>query len=187
MNTNLFLALLVPMVGSSWVFSESSQASNRTCQGSLGQITVENLSVANNGTCRLNGTRVKGNLFVGSNAALIASELRLSGNLQAKSARQVDITFFSNISGNIEIQRSRSVNIAATKIEGNLELTSNLGNIRVFGNQVQGNVEVIQSSGSVSIHNNRIDGNLICKGNQPQPRGQSNVVKGNKENQCSRL
>jgi hypothetical protein len=187
MKKTLFLSLLVSIVGSGWLLPESSQAADRGCKGTLGSITVDNLSVASGHTCKLNGTNVKGNLFVGANATLVAAEIKLSGNLQASRAAQVSVTFFSVIDGNIEIQRSRSVNISASRIDGNLALVANTGAVSARGNQVKGNLEVFQNSGGVLIRNNRIEGNLICKGNRTAPTGNDNAVQGNKENQCSRL
>jgi hypothetical protein len=187
MKTNLFLPLLVLVMGSGGFLSESSQASDRSCKGSLGSVTVDNLSVANGHTCKLNGTNVKGNLFVGANATLVASGLKLSGNLQARGAAQVSVTFFSTIDGNVEVQRSRNVNISATKIDGNLTFIANTAAVSARGSQIRGNVEAVQNSGGVLIRNNRIEGNLICTGNRPAPTGNDNAVQGNKEGQCDRL
>lgn len=181
MKKTLFLSLLVSIVGSSYLLSESSQAADRSCKGTLGSITVDNLSIASGNTCKLNGTSVKGNLFVGANATLVASEIKLSGNLQASRAAQVSVTFFSVVDGNIDIQRSRSVNISASKIDGNLQLVSNSGAVSARGNQIKGNLEAFQNSGGVLIRNNRIEGNLICTGNRPTPTGNDNAVQGNKE------
>jgi hypothetical protein len=52
---------------------------------------------------------------------------------------------------------------------------------------VNGDVQYFTNRGTISIRSNRIDGNLQCKENQPAPTGGSNVVQGNKEDQCRRL
>lgn len=48
-------------------------------------------------------------------------------------------------------------------------------------------MRVFQNHGGVRIAGNLIDGNLQCKENRPAPTGGGNRVRGNKEDQCSRL
>ena len=52
-----------------------ARAEERACSGSLGAVTVDNLRVPQNATCRLDRTRVKGNITVQQGATLIAARV----------------------------------------------------------------------------------------------------------------
>jgi hypothetical protein len=187
MRIAFFLSLFMLFVSDSLLRPESSKADNHVCNGTIGAVAVENLRVTKGSFCKLQGTRVQGNLFVGANATLVASEVQVSGNLQARHAAQVNVTFFSRIDGNIQIQQSQGATISASRINGNVQFVSNTGYVSARGNEIRGNLEVFQNLGGVLIRNNRINGNLTCQSNQPNPTGNDNAVQGNQENQCSRL
>ena len=53
-------------------------------------------------------------------------------------------------------------------------------------NVVGSDVQLFDNRGAY-VASNRVDGNLQCKGNVPAPTGGSNVVQGNKEDQCRSL
>ena len=57
-------------------FVPAASADERTCRGSLGAITVDNLRVPEGATCTLNGTSIKGTLKVEKGATLVASGIR---------------------------------------------------------------------------------------------------------------
>ena len=61
----------------------SAFAEERSCRGTLGAITVDNLRVPQGATCTLNGTRVKGTVKVERAATLHATGIRVIGNVQA--------------------------------------------------------------------------------------------------------
>ena len=61
----LGLALIAAAMAASPAFAEE-----RTCRGTLGAVTVDNLRVPQNATCKLNGTFVKGTIKVERNATL---------------------------------------------------------------------------------------------------------------------
>jgi hypothetical protein len=50
---------------------------DQVCQGSLGAVTVDNLTVPANATCVLNGTQIKGNLKVETGATLNATNITI--------------------------------------------------------------------------------------------------------------
>ncbi|MGH8574691.1 MAG: hypothetical protein ACREX8_19290, partial [Gammaproteobacteria bacterium] len=64
-------------------------AEERTCKGSLGQVTVDNVRVPAGHTCTMTGTYVKGTVKVESRATLNASGVRVVGNIQAENHRSV--------------------------------------------------------------------------------------------------
>jgi subtilisin family serine protease len=142
------------------------QGGNVTCTGSLGAITVDNLTVPRGSACTLAGTRVEGSVKVEAGATLGASGISLVGNLQADGASSV-IVSESTIGGSLQV------------VKGGLNLLSS--------SSVDGDVQFFENSGGVTISNNTIGGNLKCKVNNPAPTGGGNIVQGNKEDQCSGL
>jgi hypothetical protein len=144
----------------------SAYAEERTCRGTLGAITVDNLRVPDRATCTLNGTTVQGTITVGSRAVLRAVDVRVVGNVQSENARRV-------------VVRSSSVGGSIQHVQG--------GPAVVRANRVSGDVQMFANGGDIVIARNRIDGNLQCKSNTPTPTGGANVVGGNKEDQCARL
>jgi len=144
----------------------SALAEERTCRGTLGAITVDNLRVPQGATCTLNGTRVKGTVKVERAATLKATGIRVVGNVQAEGAASVNLRA-STVGGSIQVVQGR---------DSTLDRNTVKGDVQFFGN-----------SGAIVITSNRIDANLQCKENNPAPTGGGNIVQGNKEDQCARL
>ena len=141
-------------------------AEERSCRGSIGAVTVDNLRVPQGATCTLNGTRVKGTLKVEQGATLHASRIHVVGNVQAENHKQVNLSG-SAVGGSIQVKQG--------------------GGSSLSTNTVKGDVQYFTNRGTITIRSNRIDGNLQCKENLPAPTGAGNVVQGNKEDQCRRL
>jgi hypothetical protein len=152
------------------VTASPARAEERSCRGSLGAITVDNLRVPSGATCTLAGTKVKGTLKVERGATLTATGIRVVGNVQAENARYVKVAG-SRIGGSIQIVQSRN---SATLS-------------KIHRNTVKQDVQFFENRGAISITSNRINGNLQCKANNPQPTGGGNVVGGNKQDQCAGL
>jgi hypothetical protein len=161
-----FLSVWIGWMVSCLIWPEISRAQNRICDGSIGAVTVGSISIPDGASCVLRGIRVRGNLWVGVNATLVASEVRIAGNVEATGATQVRITFFSVVGGNIQVQRSRNVLVSATRVNGNVVLAGNRGNVSVRGSEIVGNLEILRNTGKILIRNNRLGGSLICRQNQ---------------------
>jgi hypothetical protein len=160
------LVLVALAAGSVIVTAGPASAEERTCRGSIGATTVDNLRVPSGATCTLNGTKVKGTVKVERGATLHARNLRVVGNVQAEGAS--------------------AVNVAGSQVGGSVQVVQG-GSSRLDRNSVKGDVQYFENRGAISITSNRIDGNLQCKANDPAPTGRGNVVGGNKEDQCARL
>lgn len=143
-----------------------AHAEERTCRGTIGAVTLDNVRVPQGATCTLNGTRVKGTITVQSRATLRALQVGLVGNVQAENARRV-------------VVRGSSVGGSVQHVQG--------GSAVIRNNRVTGDVQMFSNDGAITISGNRINGNLQCKSNTPAPTGGGNVVDGNKEDQCQRL
>ncbi len=148
------------------VASAPARADERTCRGTIGSATVDNLRVPQGATCVLSGTRIKGTIKVERRATLKASRIRVIGNVQAEGARKVNVSL-SRIGGSVQV------------VQG--------GSSQLSRNVVKADVQYFENRGVVAITANRVDGNLQCKENSRRPTGGRNVVQGNKEDQCAHL
>jgi hypothetical protein len=186
MKWNFLLASFV-CAGALSLLAPPVMAEERTCRGSLGAITVDNLRVPDNATCLLNRTRVKGTIKVEYNASLVARTVVVIGNVQAENASLVRILENSRIGGSVQLKQGDGGTVNDSNIDGDIQFESNSAPLRALRNTVGGSVQVFQNLGGVELRRNVIDGNLQCKSNSPAPVGGNNVVGGNKEDQCRRL
>ena len=164
-----------------------TSAEEKTCRGTIGGRTLDNVRVPDGATCRLNGTRVQGTIQVETGATLKAFDVRVIGNVLGENARKVVVAGGSRIGGRIAVVQSRRVRVAHSRINGDILIDENRRPNAVIDNVVGGSVQAFQNTGGVEIRSNEIDGNLQCKANRPRPIGGRNVVQGNKEDQCARL
>lgn len=180
-------SLIALLVGSNLVFSEVSNAEERVCRGTIGAVTVDTLKVPDGAFCRLNATKVQGNIVIGSNARLTATRIRVIGNIQAENAALVNVTSGSSIGGSIQIKQGKAATITGNTINGSLQFESNSGSLSAQNNRIGADLQAFQNIRGVLVGSNRINGNLQCKENNPTPTGGRNIVQGNKEDQCARL
>ncbi len=158
--------LIAAAAGGLSLFAVGAQADERVCRGNLGAEQIDgNLHVV--AACVLSGTRIDGNLTVGSKGRLSADAVRVGGNIQADGAAAVVVGSGARVGGNIQITGS--------------------GNIRISGSIVDGDVQLFGNHGAISVRDNRIAGNLQCKSNRGRISGSKNQVGGNKEDQCASL
>lgn len=162
-------------------------ADERTCRGTIRAATLDDVRVPQRATCRLVGTRVKGNVKVERNAVLIARKVRVGGDVQGEGARSVSVTAGSVVIGNVQVKQGRSATVLRSRINGDIQLEENRGRLRVNRNRVGGDIQVFENRGGAAIHRNSVQGNLQCKENRPRPTGGGNKVRGDKEDQCRRF
>lgn len=153
------------------------------CDGVITAKSVTEVRVPENATCRLEGTRVDGNISVGRGGTLVARGITVDGDIEAEGARSVEVSRGSDVGGNLQVQRGGSVRVTDTKIDGDLEWEELSGRLLAQGNTVGGNVESDRNSGQVMIAGNKIDGDLSCEENRSIVGGR-NQVRGEREGQC---
>jgi hypothetical protein len=157
------------------------------CLSTIGAVGIDgNVLVA--APCRLEGTRVGGNVLLYTGGSLVATDARIDGNIQAENADFIDVLNV-RVDGDIQLDdmvgdRSR---IDRSRIDGNIQLKDNRSRLEVLGNEVGGDVQLFDNAGGAAIVGNVIGGNLQCKDNRPAPAGGGNRVEGNREDQCAAL
>ncbi|MBA3951788.1 MAG: hypothetical protein H0X57_07910, partial [Rubrobacter sp.] len=77
-STTGMLALMMGLAAL-LVAAQAAQAEERTCRGTIGPTTVDNLRVPQGASCTLNGTRVEGTVKVERKATLVANTIRVKG------------------------------------------------------------------------------------------------------------
>ena len=181
------LTAAVVAVGVSVGLPATASAEERVCRGSIGARTLDNVRVPTGATCRLTGTYVKGTIKVQGGATLVATTVRVVGNVQGENARYVVVQRRSRVGGSVQVKQGRSATVRGTRVIGDIQYDANRGYLRANGNRVGGSIQIVGNSGGAEIFRNVVNGNLQCKENRPRPRGGANVVGGNKEDQCSRF
>jgi hypothetical protein len=169
------------------VGNPAAHAEEISCTGTLGAVTVDNVRVPDGRTCTMNRTRVQGTIYVGTNATLKATNIRVIGNIQAEGSKAVNVTKNSVVGGSIQIKQGGSATIDKVRVTNDILFDDNERAVKATRNTVGGNIQAFQNTGGVTISKNTVDGNLQCKENNPRPTGGGNVVHGNKEDQCANL
>jgi len=181
--TTLLIATLAAL-GLTWGSVTTAQAADANCTGVINGQRFENLEVPAGASCTLNGTRVDGNITVGSNAMLAATGVTVGGNIQADGAAGVTVNNNATVGGDIQVKQGGSATVNQVRVTGNIQLESNRSALSVAFNVVGGDVQVFQNRGGATISDNRIDGNLQCKENNPAPTGGRNQA-ASFEDQCA--
>ena len=183
----VFLSLIATTtIAAVGIGAPAASAEERSCRGTIGAITVDNLRVPQGESCVLQGTKVKGTIKVERAASLQASKVSVVGNVQGENARAV-LVGNSTIGGSYQVVQGRNAGIVHSIVQGGILLDDNTRGLTVRANRVNDSIQVFQNTGGVKIESNRVDGNLQCKENAPAPTGGGNIVQGNKEDQCASL
>ena len=182
------IGLIAAIVASIMVVSAAPAfAEERVCRGTIGARTVDNLRVPQGATCTLNGTFVKGTIKVQRAATLIATNVRVIGNVQGENAQNVVVKGGSRVGGSVQVVQGARARVAFSRVNGDILFDENDRQLSVVSSRIGEDVQAFQNTGGVTISNNRIEGNLQCKANSPRPAGGGNVVHGVKQDQCKRL
>lgn len=181
------VTFLVAVVLLALVPPQAAHAEETICTGFIGAATHDNVKVPEGATCTMEGTTVKGNIVVETNATLRASDVHVNGNIQGEGARSVNVMRGSFVGGSIQVVQGRSAAVRNSEITMDILFDENTARLIARSNRIGGNLQAFQNTGGVAIIRNVIDGNLQCKENVPAPTGGGNIVQGNKEDQCANL
>ncbi len=166
-----------------------AQAEERSCRGTIGGATVDNVRVPQGASCTLNGTKVEGTVLVERNAKLFANGIRVKGNVQSEGFRSIFLRQDSRVVGSVQLENGLEdgvARVANSTINGDLQFFSNQARMVASGNTILANFQANQNKGGLVIENNRISSVLSCQENDPRPTGGNNRA-GDKEGQCTRV
>jgi cytoskeletal protein CcmA (bactofilin family) len=186
LSASFFFAMAVLTLA---LFAPAAQAEERTCRGTIGSTTVDNLRVPSGAACTLNGTKVEGTIKVENNATLTANGVRVIGNIQSEGFQAITVREGSRVGGSVQLENGQSDGsgrVLNSKVNGDLQFFSNEAKMVARGNTLLANFQANQNTGGLVIKNNKIAENLQCQSNNPAPTGGGNTA-GDKEGQCARL
>jgi hypothetical protein len=143
--------------------TNATSASN--CNGVVGAISVEKVSVPRNATCTLNGTRVRGDVKVARGARLYANGARIDGNIQAEDALVVNTADNTFVDGDVQVKRRASVSILNTIIDGNLQIEEGGTSLLAADSRVNGDLQV-KKANSAGIARVFVRGNIQLEENR---------------------
>jgi hypothetical protein len=179
-------AITAAVVAVASLFATPAMAEETVCVGTIGAVSLDNVLVPDGATCMLDGTRLNGNIVVGTAASLDAVRVTVNGNVQAEGANSVAVRGRSSIGGSIQIVQGFSAVIANSRINGDVLFDENKAPLRASRNSIGGNLQAFKNTGGLHINDNVIKGNLQCKENVPTPTGSGNSAS-SKEDQCAAL
>lgn len=134
--------------------------------GNIGPVTIDDdLTIAGNTTANLKGTIIQGNLILQPGARVVASGIRVEGNVQAGAGASVDLVRSSVVLGDVQGVATTSIQLrGGIRVGGNVQLQSGTGTrgnaLLVQDAIVDGNVQAEKSAGPIRVTATRIGGSL---------------------------
>lgn len=166
----------------------------------------DDIEVPPDSTLTLNGTTIKGNVYVNRGARLIADNADIIGNVQAYRSDLVDLGNGTYVEGDVQGKFTASVIVGATVfvggnvqiveantsmdmdalrvesafVDGDVQTEKSRGRLRVVNSNVGGNVQFVENwTGPYTIVDNAIEGDLQFFKNQGAGTITGNSVDGN--------
>jgi hypothetical protein len=152
----------------------ASGPSGVECRTTIGAQEISNLIVPANASCILQGTRVTGNVNVGSGATLNASLLSVGGNVQAQGAAVVTLNNNSSVGGDIVLRNGGSATVDQVQVAGDLQMEANQNAVSVTRNRVGGTFRAVDNQAGLVVRSNAVTGVLQCSGNRLAPLAGAN-------------
>jgi hypothetical protein len=160
---------------------------NVTCVGlRIGAVELDSVIVPALASCTLEGTRLRGSLQVGAGATVQATDVQVTGNVQADGAASLLLGGSSSVGGAVQLKQGGAATVAGASITGDLQIDAMRGAVGASGNRIGGSLQAMGNRGGVTLTANVISGALQCKDNRPAPTGGGNVAS-TKQDQCRRL
>lgn len=159
---------------------------NFDCRGTVSGRTFANVFVPAGATCRLQRSRVNGNVLARERSRLYVSDTRVAGNIDGVEARVVQVKGGS-LGGSIQIADGSSAGELGAAVYGGTVLTQgniqiikmNTGSIRIADVRLrEGNIKVEENStrSSLEVVRNQVAQNIQVNKN----RGGRKAVRGNR-------
>lgn len=154
-------------VGAILLASTALASADVTLKGTIGRRTIDdNVIIARNTTCILNGTTITGDVRVLSGARLIMNGAWVDGNLLSYRSRLLDLRNASRVTFNIRGSATRSVLLrAGTQVGGLVQVTGStapegVDSLLIKNSAIEGDVRAYKSTGRLRTIDNTIKGKL---------------------------
>lgn len=154
-------------------------------RGNVGpRIIDDNVAIARNSSCTLNGTVIKGNVRVLGGARLTAFGAKVDGNVQAFGSKLVELKQRTEVKGDVQGEETRTLVVRGSTVGGNIQLKEgaaigSAATLLVQNTTIGGDLQAEKSTGRLNAFGNRIDGNLQFVENKRGPYAiKTNRIKG---------
>jgi hypothetical protein len=144
--------------------------------GTVGARTIDdNVIIPQNSACTLNGTIIKGNVWVASGARLVANGARIIGNVQSYGGRLIHLREQTYVNGDVQGERTYSVIVnSGTGVGGNVQIKeatapTDVDALLVYTSSVDGDVQAEKSYGRLRVIQSTVRGNLQFVENRSGP------------------
>jgi hypothetical protein len=160
---------------------------NVSCDGlTLGALTLDTVTVPPGATCSLMGTRLTGNLELGTGARLLGDSIAVGGNVVADAPAELALWGTSRVGGSVQVQGGLTASLVGVTVAGSLQIDAMTGPALAAANVIAGNLQAMGNQGGLTLSGNRTGGVMQCKDNLPAPTGSANQA-ARKEDQCRLL
>jgi thermitase len=123
------------------------------CRGTLGAVIATTVTVPRSAQCTLNGTRVTGDIKVGSGATLNATGVTVGGSVEGIGVTMVALTS-SSVGGSVVVKEGSAATLDRVTIGGSVQLEKNRRALRVTGSTISGSLQAKENSGGLTIQSN---------------------------------
>jgi hypothetical protein len=168
-----------PSAGAAGSGTTSTAATRASaCNGTLGALSVDQVSVPAGASCTLNGTRVQGDVKVARGGSVTATGARIGGNVQAEDSRTVVISASTVVIGDVQAKRLASVRLENSTVDGNVQVEERGASLITSGVRVGGDLQV-KKAASATIGSTTVDGDIQLEENSGALSSESATVRGN--------
>lgn len=148
------------------------------CNGTLGAVSVEQVSVPAGASCTLAGTRVRGDVKVARGGSVTATGARIEGNVQAEDARSIVISAGTLVIGDVQAKRLATVRVENSTIDGNLQVEERGASLLSADTRIGGDLQV-KKAASATLGRTTVDGNIQLEENAGALASDGATVRGN--------
>lgn len=92
----------------------------------------------------------------------------------------------ADLRGPVDIEAGASMQMSDSTLRGPLR-AAGAEDVVLSGNDIAGALHITGSTGVVQLHDNAINGSLACSGNDTEPSGSENTIRGAAGGQCAHL
>ena len=157
------LGLVAVAVVAVLAIASPAAARDLKCNGVFNGKTYDDVTVPRGAACTLNGSRVKGNVKVLSNAYFQATRTSVRGDVKGRGAQTIFIDTGSKVGGSVAAVKAVQFYVFNSTIGGDIEPEKTAEAVQICGNTVRkGNIEVRRSGTDILIGDPLA---LGCRGN----------------------
>lgn len=128
---------------------------------------------------------VDGDIVVGMGSVCVVGAVTVDGDIRAERGATL-VVEGSQVEGDVIGDGFAAIRVTGSGVDGSVQLFGG-GTAAVLDVSVDGDIQAERNTAPLQISDNTVEGSLRCEGNDPAPTGGGNMVRGDREGQCSGL